>query len=63
VLGLPQNRFAEILAASVDELAVPIYREREVTGFAQDDTGVDIEVSDRQPLPAHYLVGCHGGRA
>ena len=29
-----------------DELGVPIIREREVTGFAQDDTGVDVELSD-----------------
>ena len=35
-----------ILASWVGELAVPIYRGREVTGFAQDDTGVDVELSD-----------------
>ena len=63
VLGLPQNRFEPILAGWVGELEVPIYREREVTGFAQDDTGVDIEVSDREPLRAQYLVGCDGGRS
>jgi 2-polyprenyl-6-methoxyphenol hydroxylase-like FAD-dependent oxidoreductase len=63
VLGLWQNRFEEILAGWVGELAVPIYRRREVTGFAQDDTGVDIAVSDRQPLRAQYLVGCDGGRS
>jgi 2-polyprenyl-6-methoxyphenol hydroxylase-like FAD-dependent oxidoreductase len=62
-LGLWQNRIEEILAGWVGELAVPIYRGREVTGFAQDDTGVDIEVSDRQPLRAQYLVGCDGGRS
>jgi 3-(3-hydroxy-phenyl)propionate hydroxylase len=63
VLGLPQKRFEEILAGWVGELAVPIYRGRKVTGFAQDDTGVDIEVSDRRPLRAQYLVGCDGGRS
>jgi 2-polyprenyl-6-methoxyphenol hydroxylase-like FAD-dependent oxidoreductase len=63
VLGLWQNRFEEILAGWVGELAVPVYRGREVTGFAQDDTGVDIEVSDRGPLRAQYLVGCDGGRS
>src|SRR5512145_2609651 len=31
-LALFQNHFERILAAWVDELAVPIYREREVTG-------------------------------
>jgi 3-(3-hydroxy-phenyl)propionate hydroxylase len=35
---------------------VPIYRGREVTGFAQDDTGVDVEVSDGQSLRAEYVV-------
>ena len=36
---------------------------REVTGFAQDDTGVDVELSDGQSLRAEYLVGCDGGRS
>jgi 3-(3-hydroxy-phenyl)propionate hydroxylase len=63
VLGLRQNRFEEILAGWVGELRVPIYRGREVTGFAQDDTGVDIEVSDGRPLRAQYLVGCDGGHS
>src|SRR5438067_13322117 len=36
-LGLWQNHIERILAGWVDELEVPIYREREVTGFAQDD--------------------------
>ena len=42
---------------------MPIYREREVTGFAQDDTGVDVQLSDGQSLRAEYLVGCDGGRS
>ena len=46
VLGLWQNHIERILADWVGELAVPIHREREVTGFAQDDTGVDVELSD-----------------
>ena len=62
-LGLWQNHIERILAGWVDELEVPIYREREVTGFAQDDTGVDVELSDGQPLRAEYLIGCDGGRS
>ncbi len=62
-LGLWQNYIERILAGWVDELEVPIYREREVTGFAQDETGVDVAVSDGQPLRAQYLVGCDGGRS
>ena len=39
------------------------YRGREVTGFAQDDAGVDITLADGQRLRAEYLVGCDGGRS
>src|SRR4029453_17432062 len=60
-LALWQNDIERILAGWVDELAVPIYRGRDVTGFAQDDTGVDVEVSDGQSVRADYLVGCDGG--
>jgi 3-(3-hydroxy-phenyl)propionate hydroxylase len=63
VLGLWQNHIERILAEWVGELAVPIYRGREVTGFAQDDTGVDVELSDGGSLRAEYLVGCDGGRS
>jgi 3-(3-hydroxy-phenyl)propionate hydroxylase len=62
-LGLWQNHIERIMAGWVGELEVPIHREREVTGFAQDDTGVDVELSDGQSLRAQYLVGCDGGRS
>src|SRR5438094_1527912 len=62
-LGLWQNHIERILGGWVAELEVPIYREREVTGFAQDDTGVDVAVSDGQSLRAGYLVWCDGGRS
>jgi 2-polyprenyl-6-methoxyphenol hydroxylase-like FAD-dependent oxidoreductase len=62
-LGLWQNHFERILAGWVGELSVPIHRGREVTGFGQDDTGVDVELSDGTALRAHYLVGCDGGRS
>src|SRR5438093_11691669 len=61
-LALSQNRFEPILAAWVGELAVPIYREREVTGVVQADTGIDVELSDGRSLRAKCLVGCDGGR-
>ena len=51
-LGLWQNHIERILATWVDELAVRFYRAREVTGFAQDDTGVDITLSDGESLRA-----------
>ena len=63
VLALWQSRFEPILADWVGELGVPILRGREVVGFAQDDTGVDVEISRDMPLRAEYLVGCDGGRS
>ena len=62
-LGLWQNHIERILAGWVGELPVTFYRGREVTGFAQDDTGVDVDVSDGRSLRAEYLVGCDGGRS
>jgi len=62
-LALWQSHFERIVAAWVSELGVPMARQREVTGFAQDDTGVDVELSDGQSLRADYLVGCDGGRS
>jgi 3-(3-hydroxy-phenyl)propionate hydroxylase len=78
-LGLTQNHIERLLAAWVNELSVPIYRGREVKGFAQDDSGVDVMLSDHPhgaegehdrslattgaALRAQYLVGCDGGRS
>src|SRR5450432_4519328 len=62
-LALWQDRIERILATWVDELAVPIYRGREVTGFAQDDSGVDVALADGRSMRAQYLVGCDGGRS
>jgi len=57
-LALWQNHFERILAGWVDELGVKIYREREVVGFTQDGSGVQVAVSDGRSLRAEYLVGC-----
>jgi 2-polyprenyl-6-methoxyphenol hydroxylase-like FAD-dependent oxidoreductase len=54
---------SRILADWVGELGVPILRRCEVVGFAQDDTGVDVELSGDRSLRAEYLVGCDGGRS
>jgi 3-(3-hydroxy-phenyl)propionate hydroxylase len=62
-LALRQIDSERILAGWIGELGVPIARDREVTGFAQDDTGVDVELSDGCSLRAKYLVGCDGGRS
>lgn len=62
-LALWQKHFERILAGWIDELAVPICRGREVTGFGQDGTGVTVDVSEGPSLRAAYLVGCDGGRS
>ena len=41
-LALWQSHIERILAGWVDELDVPFCRGREVSGFEQDDSGVDI---------------------
>jgi 3-(3-hydroxy-phenyl)propionate hydroxylase len=62
-LALWQNHIERILADWVGELPVRLYRGREVTGFMQDDAGVDVELSAGPSLRAKYLVGCDGGRS
>ena len=63
VLALWQKDIEVILAGWVDELGVPILREREVVGFTQDAAGVDVELSGGTAHRAGYLVGCDGGRS
>jgi 2-polyprenyl-6-methoxyphenol hydroxylase-like FAD-dependent oxidoreductase len=62
-LGLWQKHIERILGDWVDELGVTIRRGLEVTGFAQDDAGIDVQLSDGSSLRAAYLAGCDGGRS
>jgi 3-(3-hydroxy-phenyl)propionate hydroxylase len=62
-MALLQSHFERIMSGWIDELGVPILREREVTGLAQDDSGVDVALADGASLRAQYLVGCDGGRS
>jgi 3-(3-hydroxy-phenyl)propionate hydroxylase len=62
-LAIWQTHIERILSDWIGEMGVQVYRGREVTGFAQHDTGVDIELSDDRSLRAKYLVGCDGGRS
>ncbi len=62
-LALWQNRIERILADWVAGLGVPIHRGCEVTGIAQDEAGVDIDLADGQRVRAAYLAGCDGGRS
>jgi 2-polyprenyl-6-methoxyphenol hydroxylase-like FAD-dependent oxidoreductase len=62
-LGIFQNQIERIMAEWIAELPVRVYYGSEVTGFAQDDAGVDVRLADGEPLRAAYLVGCDGGRS
>ncbi len=62
-LAIPQIQTERLLAAWVQELGVPTMRESEVTGFTQDDTGVDVALSGGTSIRADYLAGCDGGRS
>ncbi|MET4589551.1 FAD-dependent monooxygenase [Arthrobacter sp. 754] len=62
-LGLWQKHIERILGGWVAELPVTVYRGREVAGIAQDDAGVDVELSDGGTLRADYVAGCDGGRS
>jgi 3-(3-hydroxy-phenyl)propionate hydroxylase len=62
-LALLQSHFERIMSGWLDELGVPIRRQREVTGFTQDDDGVDVALSDGASMRAQFLVGCDGGRS
>src|SRR3954452_17338821 len=62
-LAIFQSEIERIMAAWIAELPVRIHYGCEVTGFAQDDTGVEVRLSAGEPLRARYLVGCDGGRS
>jgi 3-(3-hydroxy-phenyl)propionate hydroxylase len=62
-MALLQSNFERILAGWLVELGVPILRERGVTGFREDEGGVDVDLSDGTRLRSRYLVGCDGGRS
>ena len=62
-LGIWQNKIERIMATWIAELPVEVRYGHEVTGFAQDETGIDVRLSDGESLRARYLVGCDGGRS
>jgi len=62
-LALWQRHVERILADWVGELGVPVHYGHQVTGFAQDDAGVDVRLAGGRSQRARYLVGCDGGRS
>ncbi len=68
-LAIMQNHIERILAGWLDELGVPVLRDREVIGLAQGDTGsavgsgVELHLADGETMRAAYVVGADGGRS
>lgn len=62
-LGLGQDQVERILLGWVEELGVPVRRGLEVTGFTQDDAGVDVHLAGGATRRTTYLVGADGGRS
>lgn len=62
-LALRQKEIERLLSEWVAELGVTILRGRDVTGFAEDERGLTIDLSDRSQIRASFLVGCDGGRS
>jgi 2-polyprenyl-6-methoxyphenol hydroxylase-like FAD-dependent oxidoreductase len=62
-LGLWQRHIERIMAGWIAELPVDLRYGREVTGFRQDEDGVDVQLAGGEALRARYLVGCDGGRS
>jgi 3-(3-hydroxy-phenyl)propionate hydroxylase len=62
-LALWQKDIERIMAGWIRELGVTVRYGQEVTGFSQDDDGVEVELADGSTIRTHYLVGCDGGRS
>ncbi|MGA1838430.1 FAD-dependent monooxygenase [Herbiconiux sp. 11R-BC] len=63
ILGIPQPVTDRLLAEHAAELGAEIRRGEALTGLAQDDDGVTVELSDGTALRSRWLVGCDGGRS
>jgi 2-polyprenyl-6-methoxyphenol hydroxylase-like FAD-dependent oxidoreductase len=62
-LALWQRHIERILAGWISDLGIPVHRGREVVGFAEDETGIDLHLAGGEPVRGLFLVGCDGGRS
>ncbi|MEV8631219.1 FAD-dependent monooxygenase [Streptosporangium sp. NPDC051023] len=62
-LMVPQHRIERILAERAAELGVEVRRDHEVIGLTQDEKSVTVELRDREPIQAAFLVGADGGHS
>ncbi|RKT55649.1 FAD-dependent monooxygenase [Saccharothrix australiensis] len=66
LVNVPQTRVEEVLAARAARVGAEVRRGHEVTGLAQHDDGVDVEVAGpggAYRVRGRFLVGCDGGRS
>lgn len=63
MVAIWQNQIERIMADWIAELGVHVHYTCEVTGFAQDEDGVDVHLAEGGSLRTQYLVGCDGGRS
>ncbi|MFC1440833.1 FAD-dependent monooxygenase [Streptacidiphilus sp. N1-10] len=62
-LMVPQRRIEQMLAERAVELGVEIRRGHQVTGLAQGEKSVTVELHGREPIEAAFLVGADGGHS
>ncbi|MFF9476215.1 FAD-dependent monooxygenase [Streptomyces roseolus] len=62
-LLIPQSRTQELLYARLTELGGAVRFGAELTGLAQDEDGVAVELSGGETITAACLVGADGGRS
>jgi rifampicin monooxygenase len=63
LLGIPQPVVNRLLEEHAIDLGAQVRRGAELTGLAQDDQGVTVELAGGERLQSRYLVGCDGGRS
>lgn len=63
ILGIPQPITDRLLTERAEELGAEIRRGARVTGFTQDEDGVDVDLADGTRVRSRWLVGCDGGRS
>ncbi|WP_405093298.1 rifampin monooxygenase [Micromonospora sp. NBC_01392] len=63
LLGIPQPVVVRLFEEHAVARGAQVRRGGAVTGLAQDDDGVTVDLADGQRLRTRYLVGCDGGRS
>ncbi|GAY11997.1 rifampin monooxygenase [Pseudonocardia sp. N23] len=63
VLGIPQPLTDRLLTEHAVAAGAEVRRGCAVTGLAQDDDGVTVELGDDTSVRGSWLVGCDGGRS